>query len=178
MQLRTRRLILRPARPDDLAALHAILSNPDATRFWSTLPHQTMAETERWLQSMLDIPPGAGEDFIVEVDGETAGKAGFFRFPEIGFILHPRFWGRGLAREALHAAIDRAFDVHRLSHIMADVDPRNQRSLRTLGDLGFTEVGRRVGAWRIGDELCDSVDLMLRAEAWSRLLPPPPHRPA
>ena len=66
-----------------------------------------------------------GEDFIVELDGRLIGKAGLWRFPEIGFILHPDHWGRGFAREALGFVIDRAFDVHGLPKVDADVDPRN-----------------------------------------------------
>ena len=37
--LKTARLTLRRARIEDLAAMHAILSNAEATRFWSAPPH-------------------------------------------------------------------------------------------------------------------------------------------
>ena len=30
-----------------------------------------------------------------------SARPGLWRFPEIGFILHPDYWGRGFAREAL-----------------------------------------------------------------------------
>jgi RimJ/RimL family protein N-acetyltransferase len=50
--------------------------------------------------------------------------------------------------------------------VVADVDPRNAGSLGLLARLGFREAGRRKGSWLIGDELCDSVDLVLDAADW------------
>ena len=87
--LRTRRLVLRPARLDDLDAFHAVLSDPRATRYWSTPPHETREQTEDWLEAMLQSPPELAEDFVVEFEGRVVGKAGFYRLPEVGFILHP-----------------------------------------------------------------------------------------
>ncbi len=41
MEFRTERLVLRPAREDDLAAMHAVLSHPKAMAYWSSAPHET-----------------------------------------------------------------------------------------------------------------------------------------
>lgn len=142
-------------------AFHGILSNAAATAFWSTPPHQTLAETEAWVAGMMAIGPREGEDFVIEVEHHVIGKAGFYRFPEIGFILHPDAWGRGYAREALEQILARAFAVHALQFIDADVDPRNKASLRLLQGLGFNEVGRAARTWNIGGEWCDSVYLRL-----------------
>ena len=159
--LTTERLTLRPASEDDLDGFHAILSDPRATAYWSTPPHTSVDQTRDWLTSMLEIPLGEGEDFVIEHKGRMIGKAGFFRFPEIGFILHPDAWGKGFAREALAAVLARGFEVHRLDAVEADVDPRNAASLNVLGKLGFVETGRESRTYRIGDEWCDSVYLKL-----------------
>lgn len=163
-ELQTKRLRLRTATMNDLEAFHAILSDPTATAFWSTPPHDSLDESREWLQSMIDIPPGEGEDFVVEHAGRVIGKAGFFRFPEIGFIFQPDAWGHGFAVEALRLLVDRAFDVTGLKSIEADVDPHNEASLRLLTKLGFREIGRRERTWLIGDRWCDSVDLRLSRE--------------
>ena len=164
--LQTDRLVLRPAREDDLHGLHTILSDPRATRYWSTPPHHTLDLTRAWLASMIESPPGAGEDFIIEHDGSVIGKTGFYRFPNVGFILLPEVWGRGFAREALGAVLGRAFAVHRLPQVTADVDPRNDASLGLLESFGFRRTGYREKSWLIGEEWCDSVDLALAAEDW------------
>ena len=161
VEMKTKRLLLRPAVEADLSTLHEILSDEVATAFWSTPPHQDLTQTEAWLASMMSIDPRDGEDFVIELNGRVIGKAGLYRFPEIGFILNPSAWGKGYAQEALDAVLDRAFAVHRLPTIDADVDPRNSSSLRLLARLRFEEVGRASRTWNVGGEWCDSVYLRL-----------------
>lgn len=162
VELRTKRLLLRPAAAGDVDAFHRILSDPLATSFWSTPPHQSIAETQAWVSSMISIDPSKGEDFVVELEGRAIGKSGFYEFPEIGFILHPTAWGKGYAREAVEAVLARAFNVHRLPSVEADVDPRNELSLRLLRRLEFIEVARASRTWNIGGQWCDSVYLRLK----------------
>jgi [ribosomal protein S5]-alanine N-acetyltransferase len=149
----------------DLGAFHTILSDPKAMAYWSTPPHQDVEQSRTWLQAMVEISPGGGEDFVIEYQGQVVGKAGLFRFPEIGFILHPDVWSQGFAAEALRPVLTRAFDRHGLQAVDADVDPRNEACLRLLEKFGFRELGRRENAWLVGERWCDSVDLRLaRAE--------------
>ncbi len=164
--MRTERLLLRPARESDLDALYAIMRDPRAMAYWSTLPHETREVTRQWLAAMIASPPGEGEDFVVEFEGQVIGKCGAYRFPEFGFIFHPDVWGRGFAFEAMRPVIDRAFAVHRLPRLVADVDPRNAASLKLLGRLGFERTGFRKDTFLIGDQWCDSVYLGLEADAW------------
>lgn len=164
MEFRTERLLLRSARADDLEGLHAILSDPRAMAYWSSPPHQNLDQTRDWLASMIAIQPSEGEDFIVEFEGQLIGKAGLWRFPEIGFIFHPEHWGRGFAREALAPVLDRAFSVHGLPKVDADVDPRNLSSLKLLGGLGFHETGRKERTWLVGEQWCDSIYMELDAD--------------
>jgi RimJ/RimL family protein N-acetyltransferase len=168
VQFHTERLVLRPARAADAAAMHAVLGDPRAMAFWSTPPHQDLEQTRDWLTSMIAIRPPVGEDFIVEFDGRLIGKAGLWRFPELGFIFHPDYWGRGLAREALEFVLDRAFRVHDLKYVKADVDPRNLGCLKLLARLSFRETGREDRTWRVGDQWCDSVYLELDAKVWKK----------
>ncbi len=161
-EIRTQRLVLRRARAGDAEAMHAVLSDPAAMRYWSSLPHVSLEETRAWLAGMIDTPPGLGDDFIIEHDGRLIGKAGCWRLPEIGFILHPSCWGQGFAHEAMSAVIPRLFERYPIPELVADVDPRNKRSLALLARLGFEEVRRASRTWLIGDEYCDSVYLALR----------------
>lgn len=159
--MRTRRLLLRPAVAADAVPFHDIMSDPAAMAYWSTPPHQDLAETEAWIAATMAIAPAEGEDFIVERDGQVIGKAGLYRFPEVGFIFHPRVWGQGYAREALEAVLRRAFTVHGLPAVTADVDPRNAASIGLLRQLGFAETGRASRTWNVGGVWCDSIYLRL-----------------
>jgi RimJ/RimL family protein N-acetyltransferase len=159
--IRTNRLILRRAASGDLAAMHAVLSSPTAMRYWSTPPHRTIDQTRDWLRLMIDASPTVSMDFILEYEGKVIGKAGCWRLPEIGFILHPDHWGLGLAHEALNAITARLFQHFPIPEITADVDPRNTACLALLERLGFTQTGNASRTWLVGDEWCDSVYLAL-----------------
>jgi RimJ/RimL family protein N-acetyltransferase len=155
----TERLVLRRFRSADAHALHAIFSDREAMRFWSTAPHATLAETEQFVRrTMAAQDAGTADEFVVARDGAIIGKAGLWRANEIGFIFVPLVWGRGFASEALSAIMARAarrgFVVLR-----ADVDPRNARSLRLLQRLGFRTVGSATRTLQIGAEWVDSVYL-------------------
>ena len=146
--------------------MHGVLSSPTAMAYWSSTPHETLDQTRDWLASMIAIQPSEAEDLIMELDGRLIGKAGLWRFPEIGFILHPDYWGRGFAGEALALVLQRAFDVHGLPKVAADVDPRNVSSLKLLSRLGFHETGRKERTWFVGGQWCDSIYLALDAASW------------
>ena len=143
------------------------MRDPRAMRYWSTPPHATLAETREWVASMVGDAPDERDDFVIELDGRAIGKAGCWRLPEIGFILHPEVWGRGYAREAMTAVIAHLFATRGLEEIIADVDPRNTASIGLLLRLGFVETHRAKGTWQVGDELCDSVYFALEKSAWN-----------
>ena len=159
-EISTDRLLLRRASPDDAAAMHRIMSNPVAMRYWSTPPHAEIDQTERWLASMVEADPATRDDFIVTLDGALIGKVGAWKLPEIGFLIDPEYWGQGYALEALAAYIDRRRALGS-TELTADVDPRNVASLKLLGRCGFVETHCAKGTWQVGDELCDSVYLRL-----------------
>ncbi|TAD78095.1 MAG: N-acetyltransferase [Sphingomonadales bacterium] len=166
--IRTPRLVLRRVRPDaDLAGMHAVLSDPAAMAYWSTPPHVSEDQTRDWLAAMAEIAPGEGDDFIIEYQGRAVGKAGLYRFPDIGYILSPALWGQGLVAEALMPVITRAFAVHGLERITADVDPRNAASIRLLAKLGFAETHRAEKTWLIAGTWCDSIYFELTPQVWA-----------
>jgi len=165
--IRTPRLVLRRVRPaEDFAGIHAVLSNPQAMAYWSTPPHESEQQTREWLAAMAATAPDEGDDFIIEYQGRTVGKAGFYRFPDIGYILAPELWGQGLVAEALAPIIARAFEQAGLERITADVDPRNTASIRLLEKLGFVETHRAERTWLIAGAWCDSVYFALSREGW------------
>ncbi len=160
--IRTKRLLLRRARMDDLEDLHRIFADPRAMRYWDSLPHDDIGQTRRWLAGMVAFSPADTDDFVLEHEGRVIGKAGCWRLGEIGFILHPDHWGKGLAQEALSAVLPHIFASLPIDRLEADVDPRNAAALRLLAGFGFREVRRAERTVKLGDEWCDSVYLELR----------------
>ncbi|MCH8615110.1 GNAT family N-acetyltransferase [Sphingomonas sp. SM33] len=155
-EIRTERLVLRRAGYEDAVAMHRIMSDPVAMRYWSSPPHRTLDETERWVAAMVEADPSVGDDFLVTLDGDVIGKFGAWKLPEFGFLLDPVHWGKGYASEAMVAFIEHCRN-RGATELTADVDPRNLSSIRLLKRHGFVETGRGTGTWQVGDELCDSI---------------------
>jgi [ribosomal protein S5]-alanine N-acetyltransferase len=61
---------------------------------------------------------------------------------EIGYIVHPDFWGLGVATEAAKLTIEFGFTTLRLHRIYATCDPRNSASSKILEKLGMTKEGK------------------------------------
>jgi RimJ/RimL family protein N-acetyltransferase len=161
-EILTPRLKLRRARASDLDDLHAVFGNALAMRYWSTPPHAHLHQTRAFVDAMMAAPAEESDDFVVEHKSRVIGKAGCWRIPEVGFILHPDHWGQGLAHEALAAVIERAFARFPIAALEADVDPRNAASLGLLKKLGFEEVRRAERTTKVGAEWFDSVYLSLK----------------
>jgi [ribosomal protein S5]-alanine N-acetyltransferase len=165
-EIRTGRLVLRPAREDDLHDLHAVFTRPEAMTWWSSPPHETLDQTRDWLASMM-AEQGSGLDFVVEFEGRVVGKAGFWKAPDVGYILHPDVWGHGLATEAVTAVLDRLFAITEHPVVTADVDPENAASIRLLEKLGFARTGFAERTWNVGGEWKDSFFYALSREDWT-----------
>jgi [ribosomal protein S5]-alanine N-acetyltransferase len=55
-QFTTERLVMRRFRLADTPAMHRIMTDPLAMRFWSTLPHRSLEQTQEWVRSEIDAP--------------------------------------------------------------------------------------------------------------------------
>jgi RimJ/RimL family protein N-acetyltransferase len=174
------RVRLRWLTEQDVDALFAIFSDPVMMRFWATPPMKERAEAEKYLRS---IHEGfAGRTLFQwgverKEDGRVIGSTTLFKLDaanarcEIGYGLGSAYWKMGYMSEALPAVIQFAFDRLRMRRIEADVDPRNENSLRILGRLGFKQEGLLRERWNVGGELQDSAILGLLAREWKGLSP-------
>ncbi len=158
MMITTKRLLLRHARLDDAAEIHEILSNEAAMRYWSSPPHSEFAQTQAWIADMVAATANGSEDFIIQIDGCVAGKVGAYKLPEFGYILHPDYWGRGLATEAVRAFLGHVHETRPdIVELRTDIDPRNVASIRLMEKLGIRESGRAERTFETHIGWCDSL---------------------
>lgn len=147
--LETERLELWVPREADVWAMHAIVSEPETSRFLGL--EQTMAghfnRFSRNAGSWLLYGYGS---FILRERGraEPIGHCGVFHtfrglgedfddHPEAGWILRHDRAGRGLAREAMTAALAWFEREHGPQRIVAMIAPGNDASIGLAGRLGF-----------------------------------------
>ena len=159
--IKTGRLVLRRMREGDVPAFHTIMRDAETMRFWSTLPHGSLAETQAFVaETIRAVDRGTADDFAITLAGAVIGKAGLWQGNELGILLARPHWGEGFATEAARAVIERAFAGGR-DELVADVDPRNAACLRMLGRLGFRKTGEAKATYLIGQDWVDSVYLSL-----------------
>jgi len=174
--LEGRRVRLRWLTEGDVGALFEIFSDPSVARFWSAPPITKKAEARALLS---DVRRGFRERDLFEWGlalrrtDRIVGTVTLWRFDEenrhaeVGFALARRAWGRGLMKEGLNQAIALSFGPLGLRRLEADVDPRNEASLRLLESLGFRREGLMRERWNTGGELQDGVLLGLLAREWT-----------
>lgn len=87
--------------------------------------------------------------FAIAVDGQAVGGIGFVLHEdverisaEIGYWLGERFWGRGIATDALKAVTAHAIRQHGLTRIYAVPFAWNTASARVLEKAGYVLEGR------------------------------------
>jgi RimJ/RimL family protein N-acetyltransferase len=85
---------------------------------------------------------------------------------ELGYGLGSAHWGKGYMTEALIALLDFAFASLKLRRLEADVDPRNENSLRILDKLGFQREGLLRERWNVAGEIQDTVFCGLLSKDW------------
>ena len=109
MAIRTERLSLRPVEPTDLDAWADFLADPDALRLVHFPEPHDRELAARLLGRTIERADGAKAMYAVNVreTGETAGFVGYSPRElawghelELGWLLLPRFHGRGYATEA------------------------------------------------------------------------------
>ncbi len=89
--------------------------------------------SEHWLNWIVRI--GSGEAIgYVQATVEPAGRA------HIAYVFASRWWGQGLAHEAVRAMMDELGDAYGVRHFVAVFKRRNERSRSLLRRLGFEAV--------------------------------------
>ena len=128
-----------------------------------TAPEQAagyIAQIGDWFASRGGLQWGIALD---DDDGRIIGTVTLCAFAldhrrcEIGYALGADHWGQGLAGEAVARALAFAFDELDLARIEADVDPRNDASIRLLERLGFQREGLLRARWRVAGEVQDAL---------------------
>ncbi len=144
--LNTERLVLRPWSRGDLDELSVIFADP---RVWWFPFRRAFRrdETEDFLMRQLVEWKQQGWGlWAVACDDRLIGYVGFalptflpevMPVPEIGWRLHPSYWGQGLASEAGRAVLAYGFGHLRFKEVVSIYEPQNLASGRVMERLGM-----------------------------------------
>jgi RimJ/RimL family protein N-acetyltransferase len=146
--LETPRLILRDFTPADLDRLAELCANDGFMQFSAKGPVSRQEAETLFERIHARMRSGEPTQFavITRATRELIGYCGFFLQNvdgvdeiEIGYRLHPDWWGGGLATEAARAVRDYAFGTLELERVISIIHPGNLRSQRVAEKNGLTK---------------------------------------
>ncbi|MCI0598007.1 MAG: GNAT family N-acetyltransferase [Beijerinckiaceae bacterium] len=189
-RIETKRLWLRWPRASDAAAITSFASLAEVAQFTASIPHP--------------YPPGEAERFVLRARADNASGTALIlaitqktgarqtigllsampaaaRGIELGYVLAPALWGKGLTSEAVKSLVDTVFRLTMANCIFANSRVNNLASRRVLEKTGFAfvDAGLDFLPARGGMHPCDRFQLDRRtwaanqiAAGESRAMPP------
>ena len=144
------RLLARLPRAADAALLFsAYTSDPTVSRYMIWTPHQSVAETERFIgDCMAAVEAGTRFPYVLATREHPNDPIGMLEarasqhIVDLGYVLAPRYWGQGLMPEAVRCLAEWALSQERFFRVQAFCDVENKASQRTLEKAGFVQEGR------------------------------------
>ncbi|KAI1086729.1 acyl-CoA N-acyltransferase [Rostrohypoxylon terebratum] len=146
--IRTKRLVIRPMREDDLQTYHELRSQPEAMTGTSRgTPDKNIVESRLAMRDFLPLSDKCRFLFGVFLasTGELIGEGGVHNlksphcgWPEIGYKFKREFWGHGFATEFLDAFLKAWW---KLPRIQAErrVCPSSLRNLKDHQPVAVAE---------------------------------------
>jgi len=166
-------LTLRLPRPDDAAALFALASDPEVTRFFSWGPYEREDEARAYLERLpAQRERGEQLDLLVCRGEEALGVTGLSEISRrdrrgmVGTWFGRRWWGSGVNRESKALVAHLAFRVLGWERLGAYTNVQHARSQAALAALGFEREGVLRRWHRHGDEVHDVVMWSLLREEY------------
>jgi RimJ/RimL family protein N-acetyltransferase len=163
--IRTKRLLIRPFREDDIDGYLERRNDPDVARYqdWE-LPY-SRERAERVVEQVVGLAgPEEGEWWMAivcdpdseEVFGDVGAELSWLgRTAEVGYTFAKEHWGRGYAVEAVEALVEHLFDVVGVTRVFGMLHPDNPASALVLERTGFLFEGHTRSSFWVGDELSD-----------------------
>jgi aminoglycoside 6'-N-acetyltransferase len=157
MELRGRRVVLRPTTDADAPGLAAILATPEVARWWPAFDEGRVEEELTGRDEDVEV-------YAIVVDGRLVGAIQSheesdpeFRHAGIDLFLDPGHQGEGLGPDAIRTLA--RYLIEERGHHRLTIDPAaaNERAIKAYEKVGFRKVGllRRYqyypdGTWQDG----------------------------
>ena len=147
LEINTNRLLLGRMQSKHAADLLPLRSSEKVMQYIDKERSNTLEEVEALIKRIdEDVINNNGITWRIslkENPEKLIGTIGFWRIikqnyrAEVGYMIHPDYWGKGLMKEALQAVINFGFSNIKLHSIEAHINPGNNASAKLLETMGF-----------------------------------------
>lgn len=147
MTIETERLILRPWRESDAAALFKYAGDPDVGPIAGWPPHRSVEDSLEVIRTVFAAPEVYA--VVLKDTGEPVGSCGIMFSDglhsadmqrgeaEIGYWIGKPYWGRGFIPEAVRVLLSRSFNDLALDAVWCGYYDGNAKSKRVCEKCGF-----------------------------------------
>lgn len=148
--LETDRLLLRKLKSSDVEAIYAYGSDPTVSEFVTWPTHQSIEDTQQFLDIILSLYESNQAVFWgIELKEEKRliGTINYVSWQqnhhvgEIGYVLAQPHWHKGYMTEAAEQVIQFGFEQMELERIQAKCDVENSGSERVMQKAGMSFEG-------------------------------------
>ena len=176
--LQTERLTLREINDDDLQTFFEMRSNEEVMKYVGRPRPQS---PEELLPFMEQIKNGIKERkdiaWAITFKGspEMIGQIGFWRNEldnhrgEVGYMLRPHVFGKGIASEALKGVLEYGFTRMNFHSVKGCVDPANAASINVLEKNGFVKEAHFRENYFFNGQFLDTGEYSLLASDWRKM---------
>jgi len=144
--LTTDKLLLRHIDKSDVNEIFFLRSDEKVMKYIDRPPAKTTDDAYKFIQIINDLEKNNEEvtwAITLKDDLKLIGTICYWNIKkehyraEIGFALHPDYWGKGIMQEALTEVLNYGFKVMNLHSIEANVNPDNAASIKLLEKNNF-----------------------------------------
>jgi len=149
--LETERLILRKLRLEDAKDIFEYASDPETTKYVTWETHKSIEDSINFIKSSLanyNKKEVIDWGIVYKENNKLIGTCGYFlraleqhSRAEIGYVIGKKYWGRGIATEAVKEVIRFGFEKMNLNRIQAMCIPDNIGSYRVMEKVGMKYEG-------------------------------------
>lgn len=174
--LKTDRLIVRLAKPDDAEAIYFYRSDFIVNKYQGWFP-ESVNEVRDYIINMpqtFDVADVCFQFAIISItDDRLIGDMGISftghnkMQAEIGCTLHKDFQGKGYATEALSAMVNYLFLTLKKHRVIASIDPRNIASIGLIERLGFRKEAHFKESYFLRGEWVDDIIYSMLRREWT-----------
>ena len=173
--LHTERLILRKIDDDDLPVFFKMRTDEAVMKYIDRPRPQNIEELKPFMEQ---IKTGIAENkdlawaITLKDSPEMIGQIGFWRNEpanhrgEVGYMLRPQYFGKGIASEALAAVLKYGFNKMNFHSIKGGVAPENAASIHVLEKAGFVKEAHFRQDYFFNGQFLDSAIYCLLKADW------------
>lgn len=155
MKLIGKRIILRGFRKADAENIQQNINSKSVVRYTSNIPHPYSIKDAYHFFKKLKKNRGKEIAFgiVLKNTGKVVGGIGLMKIDranknaELGYWLGKKYWGRGIATEAVGLVLDLVFKKWKFHRVYANTFHKNIASQKVLNKFGFKFEGRMREKW-------------------------------